>query len=61
MAEANQTHITNLSSMIRHPLVRAAFAAAERDGRAPLGVRHETPSALTGGEAAAPEREFEPA
>jgi hypothetical protein len=58
MVQANSNH-TTLSELIRDPFVRAAFEAAERDGLAPLGVLNDVPPALTGGQAAAFDRELE--
>jgi hypothetical protein len=46
MAQANETHTTNLSSLIRDPFVRAAFRAAERDGLAPLALETVDPGHL---------------
>lgn len=52
MPKADTLNITKpLSFLIRDPFVRAAFAAAERDGLAPLAVVNDTPPALNGGEA----------
>ena len=47
MATSNNT--TQLSSLFTDPVLRAAFAAAERDGTAPLAVTVDRPRILTGG------------
>jgi hypothetical protein len=59
MTRADAHHITNLSSLIRDPVVRAAFEAAERDGLAPLAVLVDTSPSLDGGQAVALDRELE--
>jgi hypothetical protein len=61
MSRADADHTTNLSSLIRDPLVRAAFKAAERDGLAPLAVLINTSPSLNGGQAVTLDRETEPA
>jgi hypothetical protein len=58
MAQADVNY-TRLSQLIRDPLVRAAFEAAERDGLAPLAVLIDTPPSLNGGQAVAFDRETE--
>jgi hypothetical protein len=58
MARADTHLTTNLSALIRDPFVRAAFEAAERDGRAPLAALVDTPS-LDGGAVVAFDREPE--
>ena len=58
MAQADVNY-TRLSQLIRDPLVRAAFEAAERDGLAPLAVLIDTPPSLNGGQAVAFDRELE--
>jgi hypothetical protein len=50
MAKAAFNDTTNLSSMIRDPYVREAFARAERDGLAPAAaVNTGDPRILDGG------------
>ena len=56
MSRADAQPTTNLSSLIRDPFVRAAFAAAERDGLAPLAVLVDNPPSFDGGAAAASDR-----
>jgi hypothetical protein len=51
MARADSSCTTKLSSLIRDPFVRAAFAAAEDDGLAPTLVDTDHPPCLTGGAA----------
>ena len=58
MAQADVNY-TTLSQLIRDPLVRAAFKAAERDGLAPLAVLNDVSPSLIGGAAVVCERETE--
>jgi hypothetical protein len=46
---------TALSQLFTDPMLRSAFARAERDGTAPLAVVADRPRILTGGAVAARE------
>ncbi|MBR1210245.1 hypothetical protein [Bradyrhizobium sp. JYMT SZCCT0180] len=51
---ARATNHIKLSQLIRDPIVRAAFEAAERDGLAPSLVDVDHPRTLNGGAVASP-------
>jgi hypothetical protein len=52
MAQADSNHTTKLSALFIDPFLRAAFAAAEDDGLAPLLVEPNRPRTRDGGAAA---------
>jgi hypothetical protein len=51
MARADSNHTTRLSSLFSDPYLRAAFAAAEDDGLAPMLLDFDHPPSLSGGAA----------
>jgi hypothetical protein len=59
MRQADRISTTKLSSLIRDPVVRAAFERAEWDYGQAFAILNDPPKVLTGGAASAIVRELE--